>query len=156
MYSQLNNLDCYINKLSRNGYRVGTYSEWFDELPTGDDLDVLASPVRKLIEPWLTAVFQAEHLNLLLGSGFTTAVGYLSILRPSPGQTHMSRCMAGQRLTTWSWARKVVRLTSAGVVRNTLEIVPLSHRKAGKMLGYPLEILTNVANHAPRLRRVRH
>ena len=29
---------------------------------------------RQKIEPWLSALFQAEHLNLLLGSGFTTAV----------------------------------------------------------------------------------
>jgi hypothetical protein len=30
--------------------------------------------LRKEIEPWLTAVFQSEHLSLLLGSGFTSAV----------------------------------------------------------------------------------
>ena len=29
---------------------------------------------RDHIEPWLTALFQAEHLNLLIGSGLTTAV----------------------------------------------------------------------------------
>jgi SIR2-like domain len=29
---------------------------------------------RKRIEPWLSAVFQAEHLSLLLGNGFTTGV----------------------------------------------------------------------------------
>ncbi len=29
---------------------------------------------RKQIEPWLTAVFQSEHLSLLLGSGFTSGV----------------------------------------------------------------------------------
>lgn len=29
---------------------------------------------RKRIEPWLSAVFQAEHLSLLLGNGFTTAI----------------------------------------------------------------------------------
>ncbi len=29
---------------------------------------------RKRIEPWLSAVFQAEHLSLLLGNGFTTAM----------------------------------------------------------------------------------
>lgn len=66
-----------MKNFSKNGYRVGTHSDWFDELPSDDDLDVLVSRVRKLIEPWLTAVFQAEHLNLLLGSGFTTAIGYL-------------------------------------------------------------------------------
>lgn len=31
---------------------------------------------RKKIEPWLTAVFQSEHFNLLLGSGFPIAVGH--------------------------------------------------------------------------------
>jgi hypothetical protein len=30
--------------------------------------------LRKHIEPWLTAVFQSEHLSLLLGSGFTSGV----------------------------------------------------------------------------------
>jgi hypothetical protein len=30
--------------------------------------------VRKKIEPWLTAVFQSEHLSLLLGTGLTTGV----------------------------------------------------------------------------------
>ena len=29
---------------------------------------------RKKIEPWLSAVFQSEHLSLLLGNGFTTAI----------------------------------------------------------------------------------
>jgi len=29
---------------------------------------------RRKIEPWLSAVFQSEHLSLLLGSGFPTAV----------------------------------------------------------------------------------
>jgi len=41
---------------------------------------------RKHIEPWLTAVFQSEHLSLLLGSGFTSGVafaaGVLSFLSP--------------------------------------------------------------------------
>ncbi|BAI71804.1 hypothetical protein AZL_011660 [Azospirillum sp. B510] len=31
---------------------------------------------RKKIEPWLSAVFQSEHLSLLLGSGFTSGIGY--------------------------------------------------------------------------------
>ena len=29
---------------------------------------------REHIEPWLSALFQAEHLNLLVGSGLTTAI----------------------------------------------------------------------------------
>ena len=60
-------------------YRVGTHSGSWDDLPTEpDELDAIISASRKRIEPWLSAVFQAEHLNLLLGSGFTAAVGYMS------------------------------------------------------------------------------
>lgn len=57
-------------------FRVGSHSGAWDDLPTdSDELDALVNHARKQIEPWLSAVFQAEHLNLLLGSGFTTAVG---------------------------------------------------------------------------------
>jgi hypothetical protein len=62
--------------MKKNGYRVGGSEEWLDELPAdGVELDEFAAKARKRIEPWLSAVFQAEHLNLLLGSGFTAAVG---------------------------------------------------------------------------------
>jgi hypothetical protein len=60
-------------------YRVGGHSDAWDDLPTDpDELDALTNSARKRIEPWLSAVFQAEHLNLLLGSGFTAAVGSLA------------------------------------------------------------------------------
>ena len=32
------------------------------------------SELRSRIEPWLTSLFQSEHLSLLVGSGLTTAV----------------------------------------------------------------------------------
>ncbi|MBK7573288.1 MAG: fibronectin-binding protein (FBP) [Bacteroidetes bacterium] len=32
--------------------------------------------LRKKIEPWLSAIFQSEHLSLLIGSGLTTSVSY--------------------------------------------------------------------------------
>ncbi|GAB6178080.1 SIR2 family protein [Desulfobaculum senezii] len=38
--------------------------------PTKDKIDTL----REEIEPWLSAVFQSEHISLLVGSGFTVAV----------------------------------------------------------------------------------
>jgi hypothetical protein len=61
-------------------YRMGNHSGGWDELPPvdSDELDALINSARKHIEPWLSAVFQAEHLNLLLGSGFTAAVGYIA------------------------------------------------------------------------------
>jgi len=52
-------------------YRVGSHSDSLDDLPTDPDkLDALITASRKRIEPWLSAVFQAEHLNVILGSGF--------------------------------------------------------------------------------------
>jgi len=60
-------------------YRMGNHSGGWDDLPViSDELDALINNARKHIEPWLSAVFQAEHLNLLLGSGFTTAVGNIA------------------------------------------------------------------------------
>jgi hypothetical protein len=60
-----------------HGYRVGSSSETFDTIPTdADELDQFIALHRRKIEPWLSAVFQAEHLNLLLGSGFTAAVAF--------------------------------------------------------------------------------
>lgn len=49
-------------------YRVGTLEYESDEPPTEPEEH------RKEIEPWLSAIFQSEHLSLLLGNGFTTAV----------------------------------------------------------------------------------
>lgn len=40
--------------------------------PTDDEL--VPQTWRKKIEPWLSAIFQSEHLALLLGNGFTTGV----------------------------------------------------------------------------------
>lgn len=44
--------------------------------------------LRKLIEPWLTAVFQSEHLSLLLGSGFTSGVA----LAAGGNAANMAKC----------------------------------------------------------------
>lgn len=62
-----------------NGYRVGANEGWFDAIPAdATELDEFASKARREIEPWLSAVFQAEHLNLLIGNGLTTAVSALA------------------------------------------------------------------------------
>lgn len=58
-----------------HGYRAGSRTFEVDNLPTDPAaLGDLTANSRKAIEPWLSAVFQAEHLNLLIGSGFTTAI----------------------------------------------------------------------------------
>ncbi|MGO9269385.1 MAG: fibronectin-binding protein (FBP) [Terriglobia bacterium] len=64
---------------NKHCYRVGSHSDGRDDLPTDPDkLDEFVSASRTHIEPWLSAVFQAEHLNLMLGSGFTTAIAYMA------------------------------------------------------------------------------
>ena len=65
-------------EFKKNGYRAGGNEDWFDDAPSGDEAEAFATKTRKHLEPWLSAVFQSEHLNLLLGSGFTTAVAGLS------------------------------------------------------------------------------
>ena len=58
-------------------YRAGSHAEAFDTVPTAEtELESFCTNARKYIEPWLSAVFQAEHLNLLLGSGFTNAIAH--------------------------------------------------------------------------------
>lgn len=43
-----------------------------------NDKTVSRSVFRSRIEPWLTSLFQSEHLSLLCGSGITNAISYLS------------------------------------------------------------------------------
>lgn len=60
--------------LKAHGYIAGSNSDWFDDLPTGEDLAALTKKARRHIEPWLSAVVQAEHLSLLVGAGFSMAL----------------------------------------------------------------------------------
>src|SRR6266545_6582793 len=54
--------------LRNHVYRVGTVEYESDEAPSDPEEH------RKEIEPWLSAVFQSEHLSLLVGNGLTSAV----------------------------------------------------------------------------------
>jgi len=48
-----------------------------------------SSELRNIVEPWLTALFQSEHLTLLTGSGISSAVHYLATGKPGVGMAHM-------------------------------------------------------------------
>lgn len=86
-----------MNLDGKHVYRVGSHFESWNDLPTGDDeLDKFIATARKRIEPWLSAVFQAEHLNLLIGSGFTTAVGYMA----GAAATGMGKVVFGSEFDT--------------------------------------------------------
>lgn len=47
-------------------------------LPNDDNSAVNNNIFRSRIEPWLTSLFQSEHLSLLCGSGITNAISILS------------------------------------------------------------------------------
>ncbi|MDO0791306.1 ATP-binding protein [Xanthomonas campestris pv. campestris] len=65
--------------MDAHGYRVGANESWWPTLPDDEqEIEAMALAARRHIEPWLSAVFQAEHLNLLIGSGFASAVSYLA------------------------------------------------------------------------------
>ena len=56
--------------MATNHYRVENRAYDADNLIEAQDNDGIAEAHRKRIEPWLSALFQSEHLNLLVGSGF--------------------------------------------------------------------------------------
>lgn len=45
---------------------------------------------RQRVEPWLTALFQSEHLSLLVGSGISSAVHVLATGKPGAGMGKIS------------------------------------------------------------------
>jgi hypothetical protein len=48
-------------------------------LPSGKTNDIELSDLRGGIEPWLTSLFQSEHLSLLVGNGLSTAIDYMAV-----------------------------------------------------------------------------
>jgi len=60
-----------MNSISWDGHLVkaGPHNRSIDNDPDPDQH-------REHIEPWLSALFQSEHLNALVGSGFTTAIAH--------------------------------------------------------------------------------
>ena len=46
------------------------------------DEEVTIVDLRKRVEPWLTALFQSEHLSLLIGTGLTSAACYATGGKP--------------------------------------------------------------------------
>jgi hypothetical protein len=56
-----------------------TISSWF---PKDKNDEIKASDLRTGIEPWLTSLFQSEHLSLLIGSGLSNAVHFMATDNP--------------------------------------------------------------------------
>jgi hypothetical protein len=61
--------------MTDNSYRVENRLYEISDLPVGpEELQEFVEKHRRQIEPWLSAIFQSEHLALLVGSGFSTGL----------------------------------------------------------------------------------
>ena len=70
--------------LQKHFYRVGPHEVGRDDLPSDpSELASLVDTSRKAVEPWLSAVFQAEHLNLLVGNGLSIALAQIAGAAPA-------------------------------------------------------------------------
>src|SRR5690606_10402749 len=49
---------------------------------TSDIGEINTEELKKEVEPWLSAIFQSEHLSLLIGTGLTSAVSLTAGVRP--------------------------------------------------------------------------
>ena len=61
-----------------------------DQKSSWTDGEFSSKDLRSRIEPWLTSLFQSEHLSLLIGSGLTHAVHYLAAGRGAAGMSALS------------------------------------------------------------------
>lgn len=60
----------------------GKFKMLSDSLWKVKDETVAIADLRKRVEPWLTALFQSEHLSLLVGTGLTSAACYATGGKP--------------------------------------------------------------------------
>lgn len=49
---------------------------------TSDIEEINGEELKKEVEPWLSAIFQSEHLSLLIGTGLTSAVSFKAGIIP--------------------------------------------------------------------------
>ena len=58
-----------------------------DSSASWTDQEFTVKDLRSRIEPWLTSLFQSEHLSLLVGAGLTHAVHYLAANKAAAGMS---------------------------------------------------------------------
>lgn len=59
----------------KNYVKIGSFEEFVDEASIDEnELSENRDRLKKIIEPWLSAALQTDHLSMLVGAGLTTAV----------------------------------------------------------------------------------
>jgi len=49
---------------------------------TSEEEEISSDELRREVEPWLSAIFQSEHLSVLIGSGLTSSVSFVAGVKP--------------------------------------------------------------------------
>lgn len=107
----------------------GDYSLFEDSpIPNwlGEGKTFEAKILRPRIEPWLTSLFQSEHLSLLVGSGLTHAVHYLAAGSAAAGMrevgftTHVEKIEKAAQASATSAGREKPNMEDAIRVANEL------------------------------------
>lgn len=71
--------DCFLLTKQETGFSFGEEAKIPSWLPAGKKSgEISLSVLRSGIEPWLTSLFQSEHLAVLTGNGLSTAVQYMA------------------------------------------------------------------------------
>ncbi|MGN8630191.1 hypothetical protein ACTNEW_01105 [Blautia sp. HCP3S3_G3] len=70
----------------KNYIKVGASEEFFESQSEEDDFRAREN-LKKIIEPWLSAALQTDHLSMLIGAGFTTAVCQIASVSSSSMST---------------------------------------------------------------------
>lgn len=51
-------------------------------ISTSDSEEINPDEIKREVEPWLSAIFQSEHLSILIGSGLTSSISILAGVKP--------------------------------------------------------------------------
>lgn len=78
--------------------------------------------LREHIEPWLTSLFQSEHLSLLAGSGLTHAVHYLAAGQGAAGMERLPLTTCQDKINTAAEASASQAGRKAGNVEDQLRV----------------------------------
>ncbi len=96
-----------MSKWKPHFYRAGASKFEFD-----DAFSIKPEEHRQNIEPWLSAVFQSEHLSLLLGSGFTTGIALAAGVQAAGMAKIKFNCEFEEKVD--AHAEKMARATGRG------------------------------------------
>jgi len=93
-------LICFNNSEGPDAKGEFILQEGSSALWLGDKKEFGHKELRSRIEPWLTALFQSEHLSLLAGSGLMHAVHYIAADKSATGMDKISFTVQDDKINT--------------------------------------------------------